>query len=159
MTHIQKLLDRYQAPYVPGEKRSNTYNRQIKIESRHKNRIQILNQLNNELPYSIKLNRYEKELCTAVLEVFKNDIKHLNRQASEEQIILSIIYTIKKRVKPKLQIEEYSIFKKYQLNCNTLLTILCRLTNYYMVHNPLVIQETTRYDHELLSKNNPTSNG
>ena len=159
MNNIQQIIDKYSKPYVPGEKRSKEYNRQIKIESRHKNRIQILNQLNNELPYSIKLNKYEKELCTAVLEVFKNDIKHLNRQASEEQIILSIIYTIKKRVKPRLQIEEYSIFKKYELNCNTLLTILCRLTNYYMVHNPLVIHETTRYDHELLSKNNPTSNG
>ena len=159
MTHIQKLLDRYQAPYVPGEKRSNNYNRQIKIESRHKNRLLLLDTINNELPYSIKLNKHEKELCTAVLEIFKNDIKHLNRQATEEQILLSIIFTIKKRVKPQLNIEYYSIFKKYQLNCNTLLTILCRLTNYYMVHNPMVIQETTRYDHELLSKNNPTTNG
>lgn len=159
MNNIEHLLQKYQAPYVLGEKRSNEYNRQIKIEARHKNRIHLLNTLNNELPYTIKLNHYEKELCTAVLEVFKNDIKHLNRQASEEQIILSIIYTIKKRVKPRLQIEEYSIFRKYELNCNTLLTILCRLTNYYMVHNPLVIQETTKYDHELLSKNNPTSNG
>ena len=159
MTHIQKLLDKYQAPYVPGEKRSNNYNNQLNRTYRHEDRLLTLDHINNQLPYTLKLNKDEKELCTAVLEIFKNDIKHLNRQATEEQILLSIIFTIKKRVKPQLNIEYYSIFKKYQLNCNILLTILCRLTNYYMVHNPMVIQETTRYDHELLSKNNPTTNG
>ena len=40
MTHIQKLLDKYQAPYVPGEKRSNNYNN-----------IQTRRQTTNTRPY------------------------------------------------------------------------------------------------------------
>lgn len=161
MTDIEHLLKKYSSPYVPGEIRSNKYNKKIKQESRHKNRLLLLDTLNNELPYSIKLHKHEKEIIQSILKVFKNDLKLLNRQATEEQIILTIIFAIKKRIKTNLRIEDYTIFEKYELNNNTLITILCKLNNYYMATHPLIIQETIDYDHTLLyeQKNNPTSNG
>ena len=156
MTHIQKLLDKYQASYVPGEQRSREYNTRIQKQHKYKNRINTLNTLNKELPYSIRLNKYEKEVTASIIETFNEDLKYLHRQATEEQIILSIIYTIKKRIKPELTLnkDKYPIFTRYRLTYPMLTTILSRLCNYYMLHNPQVIRQTTRYDHEILYKQN-----
>ena len=156
MTHIQKLLDKYQASYVPGEKRSREYNTRIQKQHKYKNRITTLNTLNKELPYSIRLNKSEKEVTASIIETFNEDLKYLHRQATEEQIILSIIYTIKKRIKPELTLnkDKYPIFTRYRLTYPMLTTILSRLCNYYMLHNPQVIRQTTRYDHEILYKQN-----
>ena len=156
MTHIQKLLDKYQASYIPGEKRSQEYNTRIQKQHKYKNRINTLNTINKELPYSIKLNKSEKEVTASIIETFNEDLKYLHRQATEEQIILSIIYTIKKRIKPELTLnkDKYPIFTRYRLTYPMLTTILSRLCNYYMLHNPQVIRQTTRYDHEILYKQN-----
>jgi len=156
MTDIQKLLDKYQASYVPGEKRSREYNTRIQKQHKYKNRINTLNTINKELPYSIKLNKSEKEVTASIIETFNEDLKYLHRQATEEQIILSIIYTIKKRIKPELTLnkDKYPIFTRYRLTYPMLTTILSRLCNYYMLHNPQVIRQTTRYDHEILYKQN-----
>ena len=150
MTHIEKLLRKYNTPYAPGEQRSKEYNNKINTEYRHKDKLLILDELNNELPYEIKLNKHEKELVASLLKVFQKDIKYLNRQAKNEAIILAIIFTIKRRVKPNLQLKDYAIFRKYGLTTSVLITILSRLANYYILHNPQVIYETTRYDHEIL---------
>ena len=160
MNNIEHLLKKYQSSYVPGEQRSREYNNRIQKQHKYKNRITILNQLNQELPYSIKLNKYEKEVTTSIIETFNEDLQYLHRQASEEAIILSIIFTIKKRIKPQLNIEHKDyckIFQKYNLTYPMLTTILSRLCNYYMLHNPQVIRQTTRYDHEILykQKNSP----
>ena len=156
MTHIQKLLDKYQSSYVPGEIRSKQYNTRIQKQHKYKNRINTLNTINKELPYSIKLNKSEKEVTASIIETFNEDLKYLHRQATEEQIILSIIYTIKKRIKPELTLnkDKYPIFTRYRLTYPMLTTILSRLCNYYMLHNPQVIRQTTRYDHEILYKQN-----
>jgi hypothetical protein len=156
MTDIQKLLDKYQASYVPGEIRSKQYNTRIQKQHKYKNRINTLNTINKELPYSIKLNKSEKEVTASIIETFNEDLKYLHRQATEEQIILSIIYTIKKRIKPELTLnkDKYPIFARYRLTYPMLTTILSRLCNYYMLHNPQVIRQTTRYDHEILYKQN-----
>lgn len=156
MTDIQKLLDKYQASYIPGEKRSQEYNTRIQKQHKYKNRINTLNTINKELPYSIRLNKHEKEVTASIIETFNEDLKYLHRQATEEQIILSIIYTIKKRIKPELTLnkDKYPIFTRYRLTYPILTTILSRLCNYYMLHNPQVIRQTTRYDHEILYKQN-----
>lgn len=156
MTHIQKLLDKYQSSYVPGEIRSKQYNTRIQKQHKYKNRINTLNTINKELPYSIKLNKSEKEVTASIIETFNEDLKYLHRQATEEQIILSIIYTIKKRIKPELTLnkDKYPIFTRYRLTYPMLTTILSRLCNYYMLHNPQIIRQTTRYDHEILYKQN-----
>ena len=153
--NTQYLLDKYNHPYIHGEKRSTEYNTHINRQYRHEDRLLTLDHLNNELPYSIRLNTHEKELVTSVLETFQNDLKYLHRRATTEAIILAIIYTVKKRVKPNLSIEhkDYQrIFQKYDLTYPILTTILSRLCNYYMLHNPQVIRQTTRYDHEILYK-------
>ena len=155
MKNIQHKLKKYQAPYVNGEKRSNKFNNTINRQYRHENRLLTLDHLNNELPYSRRLNTHEKELVTSVLETFQNDLKYLHRRATTEAIILAIIYTVKKRVKPNLSTEhkDYQrIFQKYDLTYPILTTILSRLCNYYLLHNPQIIRETTRYDQEILYK-------
>ena len=154
MTHIQKLLNKYDKAYTPWEQRSKEYNNTIHKQYKYRNRIETLNKLNTELPYSIKLNKHEKEVTTSIIQTFNTDIKHLHRRATEEQIILAIIYTIKKRIKPEITLDEnkYPIFTKYGLTYPILTTILSRLCNYYMLHNPQVIRQTTRYDHEILYK-------
>ena len=142
MTDIEKLLETYESPYVPGEIRSNEYNRKIKNNSKLKHRILVLDSLNNELPDNIKLQKHEKELIIGVLKVFKFNFKDIHRQASEEAILLSIIFHVKKRVKPNLQLEDYPIFDKYGLTNPMLVTILTRLLNYYMLHSHEVIYNT-----------------
>lgn len=156
MNNIEHLLKKYQSTYIPGEKRSKEYNQQIQKQHKYKNRITILNTLNNELPYSIRLNKHEKEVATSIITTFNEDLKYLHRHATEEQLILSIIFTIKKRIKPELTLnkDKYPIFKRYGLEYPMLTTILSRLCNYYMLHNPQVIYETTRYDHTILYKQN-----
>ena len=158
MTDIQKLLDKYQAPYVPGEKRSNNYNNQLNRTYRHEDRLLTLDHINNQLPYTLKLNKDEKELVTSILTVLQNDLQYLHRRAKNEAIILAIIFTVKKRIKPSLYLnrenkenrEFTEIAEQYNLNEPMLITILSRITNYYMLHNPQVIYETTRYDHTIL---------
>ena len=158
MTDIEQLLRTYSQPYVKGEKRSRQYNNTINREYRHKQRIITLYQLNNELPNELQLNNHEKEVVATILEIFKNDIQFLHRQAKKEAIILAIIFTVKKRVRPRLQITDplfYPIAEKYGLSNPILITILSRLTNYYMFHNPQLIRETTKYDQTILYKSNP----
>lgn len=159
MTDIEQLLQKYSKSYVPGEKRSTKYDKEIKKEGLLKYRIQLLNQLNQDLPYSIKPNKYELEIITSILRTFNKDLKHLHRQASTEAIILSIIYTIKKRTQPDLDIEKYTIFQKHGLTYPVLTTILSRLTNYYLLTSPMIIHETTKYNQEILYKQNSVSNG
>ena len=158
MTDIQKLLNKYNSSYIPGEKRSKKYNTQINRQYRHQDRILLLDKINNQLPNTLKLNKDEKEVVTSILTVFQNDLQYLHRRAKNEAIILAIIFTIKKRTKPSLYLnrenkenrEFTEIAEQYRLNEPTLITILSRITNYYMLHNPQVIYETTRYDHTIL---------
>lgn len=165
MNNIEHLLQKYESPYIPGEKRSTKYNTKINKQYRHEDRLLTLDQLNNELPYSIRLNKHEKELVTSILETFKNDLQYLHRRAKNEAIILSIIFTVKKRIKPSLQLNKDTkenkqftdLAEKYNLTYPMLITILCRITNYYMFHNPQVIRQTTKYDQEILyNQQNPT---
>lgn len=158
MTDIKKLLDKYKAPYIPGEKRSKEYNNQLNRTYRHQDRLTLLDKINNQLPYTLKLNKNEKELVTSILTVFQNDLQYLHRRAKNEAIILAIIFTIKKRIKPHLYLNRENkenrqfteIAEQYELTEPMLITILSRITNYYMLHNPQVIYETTRYDHTIL---------
>ena len=158
MNNIEQLLQKYQAPYVPGEKRSKEYNNQLNRQYRHEDRLLLLDKINNQLPYTLKLNKDEKEVVTSILTVFQNDLQYLHRRAKNEAIILSIIFTVKKRIKPTLHLNKENkenrqfteIAEQYDLNETMLITILSRITNYYMLHNPQVIYETTRYDHTIL---------
>ena len=165
MTDIEQLIKKYQSPYIPGEKRSNQFNNHINREYRHEERLLTLDHLNNELPYSLKLNKHEKELATSILQIFKNDLQSLHRRAKNEAIILTIIFIIKKRIRPSLQLNKDNrenkqfteLAEKYNLTENMLITIISRITNYYIITSPLIIRETTRYDQELLYKqHNPT---
>ena len=157
MTDIEQLLQKYSKPYVPGEKRSTEYDQEIRKSSLLKYRLQLLDILDQQLPDQMKLKNYEKELITSILTTFNNDLKTLHRQASTEAIILSIIYTIKKRTIPTLNIEhkDYkAIFTKYGVTYPVLTTILSRLCNYYIITSPIIIHETTRYDQQILYKQN-----
>ena len=153
MTHIKKLLKKYESTYVPGEKRSTEYNNNIKTENKLRTRLKLLDTLINELPETSKINRDQKILCQNLIITFNNDFKYLHRQAKADAIILAFIFYQKKLEKPGLRLDDYKICIEHNLTNPIFLNICCRIANYYMVSSPINIRQTTRYDHELLKKN------
>ncbi len=153
MNRINKLLKTYQSSYVPGEKRSQKYNNTKRTENKLRQRLNILDQLINELPETSKINKDQKTLCRNLIITFNTDFKYLHRQAKDDTIILAFIFYQKKLEKPGLILQDYKICTKHELTTPIFLNICCRIANYYMVTSPINIRLTTSYDHELLIKN------
>lgn len=152
MTDINRLLETYDSGYVPGERRSTKYNNRKKTEAKIQNRIRLLNQILQELPEMLLLNKDQVMLCENLIQTFVN-FNYLHRRASEETILLSFIFYQLKLDKPGIKIEKYNISHKYKLTTPVFVNIVSRIANYYMLHSPINIRQTLAYDHELLIKN------
>lgn len=151
---IQKKIDQYTQKYVPGEKRSNTYDKKIQKEKRLQENLQLLNDLNRELPGALTLNRCDLRLAEHLVKVFNNNMKYLLRQGKTETILLAFIFYLRKMENPNIKIEDYTILRKHGLNNNNYSLIISRVCMYYMIHTPVKLEETTDYDHDLLLRNN-----
>ena len=151
---IQKKINTYTSKYVPGEKRSTQYDQKIHQEKTLADNIRLLNDLNQELPYKLQLNRCEKRIIENLLETFNNNLNYLHRQAKTEVIILALIFYLKKMDNPRIRIENYTYLKDNGLNIHNYSLIISRLAMYYMINSPIKIKTTTDYDHDLLIRNN-----
>lgn len=151
MTDYQYLLDKYETKFVPGEKRSLDYNNRIRLESRLKHRMLIVDELTLEAKYLV-LSASQKETVKYLVRIFNKDFKRLHRQASDETIILAFIFYLKKLETPKIQLKNYRITKKYNLSDVVFELILCRITEYYMMKDSLILTPSFRDDHDELVK-------
>lgn len=150
---MKNKIKKYNKPYIPGEKRSNNYNKKISQEKTLKNRNLILDELLQECPEDLQLNKDQKIMARNLINTFNNHFKYLHGNSSETRIILGFIFYLKKVDNSRIKPEDYSICKKYGLTTPIFVNISCKISYYYMVTSPLTIRQTTRYDHEILIKN------
>ena len=151
MTDYERLLKKYDNDYVPGEKRSIEYDNKIKRKEKLKNRMLIVDELSLEAKFLL-LSDAQKETVKHLVSIFNQDFKSLHRRASDETIILSFIFYVKKLDTPKIQLKNYAISKKYNLSDAVFELILCRITDYFMTNSPLVLKPSRIDNHETLVK-------
>ena len=151
MNNIETLLKKYDQEYVPGEQRSKEYEYQLRVQSKLKHRMLLVDELTLEAKYLL-LSRSQKERVKYLVKTFNTDFKHLHRRASDECIILAFIFYMKKLESPKIQLKNYRITKKYNLTDNIFELILCRVTNYFMLNSPVCIQESLKDNYDDLMK-------
>ena len=148
MTDYQKLLDKYEKAYVPGEERSSEYRWKLRQESNLKNRMLIVDQLCLEL--NSHVTNIQKDRVKYLVKIFNEDFKYLHKQADEETIILAFIMFIKKLENSKRQLSEYKITKKYGLTDSAFELIICRTLDYIMINSDVYIQESLTDNYENL---------
>ena len=153
MKNINHLLQKYSKPYVPGEKRSKEYDNLIRRKATLQDNIQLLHQLNQELPDTLHLNKCDIQIIENLLKVLNGNLKTLNRRLNRQQLILIFIFYINKIDKPQIQIEEYRILKNNRINIYNYSLTISRLCMWLMENTPLQITTTTDYDHDLLIRN------
>ena len=149
MVDYQELLDKYDEPYVPGEKRSTEYERKVKREQRLKSRLVKLDLILNDAK-TLLVTPSQKEQVQFLIRKHSNDFKELHRTVSEETIILAFIFYVKMMEDVSVKIDRYTVSKKYNLTHNTFETIICRLAKQYILRDSIPFMVTTDYDHEIM---------
>lgn len=148
---LNYLLKKYNASYVKGEKRLSETNKQLKRKQRRLEKHNLCEELLLEI--NLHFAPYQKDFIHYLIDVFADEFKKLHGRASNEVIILVFMFYTKKIEDPRLNLNNYSISRKYGLTDSIFKLIVCRICDYYIKNSSLVYQETTRYDHEILSKN------
>jgi len=153
MKNIDKLLKKYSKNYVPYEERSPEYDNMIKQKNKLQDNIQLLHELNQDLPTNLQLNKCDIRIAETLVKRFNGRLKILHKQAKKEAIYLSFIFYLNKMENPLIQIEDYTIFRKYGLNTQIYSLIITRVCDNYIRERPIPITTTTDYDHDLLIRN------
>ncbi|MBR3213922.1 MAG: hypothetical protein IKF79_05340 [Methanosphaera sp.] len=158
--NITHLIHKYYTPdeanltannkKTPGERHTPTYRKQQKQEANRKHRHNLLTQLLKETPF--KLTKIQEQQIRYWIDTFNPYWKHFHRQASNETILLAFIMIQQKHSNPRLQVENYTISHKYELNNNTLLLIQNRLIFELMRTTPLTYNQSLHLNHEILNK-------
>ena len=149
MVDYQELIDKYNEPYVPGEKRSNEYERKVKREQRLKSRLVKLDLILNDAK-TLLVTPSQKKQVQFLIKKHSNEFKELHRTVSEETIILAFIFYVKMMEDISVKIDRYTVSSKYNLTHNTFETIICRLAKQYIMKGVIPPQVTTDYDHEIM---------
>ena len=149
MVDYQELIDKYNEPFVPGEKRSSEYEKKIKREQRLKARLVKLDLILNDAKTSL-VTPAQKEQVQFLIKRHSHEFKELHRTVSEETIILAFIFYVKMMDDVSVKIDRYTVSKKYDLTHNTFETIICRLAKQYILKGSIPQMLTTDYDHEVL---------
>ena len=160
MTEINKLIRKYYTPdgsnltgsqrKTPGEMYTTTYSKNEKMESARKHRHNILSQLLLETPF--KLNKQQEQQIRYWIDTFNPYWKTFHRQASNETIILALIMIQAKKDTPKLQVEFYTISRKYDLTEKKFSLIQNRLIFMLMRTTPLTYTQSRYINHEIIEK-------
>ena len=148
MTNINTLLKQYETTR-PGERYTKEYKRKQRQKQAIKNRHLLLDELLNEIPFHLTNDQVD------IIRYFINTVKNFNnlhRRCSNETIILAMIFLMRTLTKPKTNVDEYSISKKYGLNNTNFRLIICRLNNEILMSLPITIHETKKDNHRYLQK-------
>ena len=157
---IERIIGKYYKPdgaNITGtmkpnsaERTSNSYRKQCRLEENRKHRHLILDQLLNEIPFH--LNEVQVQQIRYWIDQFNQDFKNFNRNSSNETIILAFIMVQRKKVNPRLNVERFSISRKYDLNNTKFITIQNRLIFQLMRTTQLVYNQSRYYNHNILEK-------
>ena len=157
---IERLINKYCKPDGanitanhkphPAERTSNEYRKKQKQEETRKHRQLILDELLNETPFN--LNPVQVQQIRYWIDKFNADFKNFNRKSSNETIILAFIMIQRKKVNPRLNVERFTISRKYKLNNTVFITIQNRLIFRLMRTTQLVYNQSRYYNHNILEK-------
>lgn len=160
MTDYERLINKYYAAdgkditanfrINKAEKVSNEFNRKLKKDSRRKHRHLILDELLIEIPFHLTNNQVTQ--IRYWIDRFNDSFKDFHRTSSNETIILAFIMIQRKWDNPKLNIERYSISKKYHLTKPKFINIQNRLIFKLMQTTELRYILSKYHDHEILVK-------
>lgn len=145
---IEKLLKKYEKP-TSAERYTKKYKRELKQKQRIKNRHLLLDELTNEIPFH--LTNTQIRTIRYFIDTVK-DFNKLHRRCSNKTILLAMIFLLRTLDKPKTNVDEYSISKKYGLNNTNFRLIICRLNNEILKSLPITMHETKRDNYEYLEK-------
>ena len=148
MEDIQDKLNRYRT-YVPGETRTQEYEKQTKQKQSINDKLEIAETLFTEIPFH--LTSSDKEQVRHLIQMYPN-FKDLHKRASNETIILAFIYYTKIPHNTDIKLNNYTITRKYQLTHNTFELIICRLALNYLQQVYIIPNEPHDIDHNLLYK-------
>ena len=160
MTDYNRLINKYYRPdgknptgnikINNAEIISNEYDKTLKSDNRRKHRHLLLDELLNETPFRLKE--------TQILQIrywidnFNEDFKGFHRRSSNETIILAFIMIQRKNTNPKLNVEKFSISRKYNLTNPVFINIQNQLIFELMRTTPLTYSQAKHYNHEILQK-------
>lgn len=149
---IEHLLKRYSKSYVPGEKRSQEYERMVKQKKSINHKENLAKGLFNEVPFH--LTDHEKDHVIYLIKSYPN-LKKLHQNAKTETIILAFIFYVKMSNK-QIKLERYTIADKYELTHSTFELILCRLIKNHFQTQYLIPNEPKTKKHDILEKGDST---
>ena len=160
MTDIKKLLNTYYKAdgknpagnfqIQNAEIVSNEYDLKLKSDNRRKHRHLLLDELILEVPFNLHDNQITQ--IRYWIDTFNEDFKGFNRRASNETILLAFIMMQRKNTNPKLNVEKFSISKKYNLNNTVFESIQNRLIFKLMQTLPLTYSQARHVNHQILEK-------
>ena len=145
---IDQLIKKYEKP-TSAERYTKKYKRELKQKQRIKNRHLLLDELTNEIPFH--LTNTQIRTIRYFIDTVK-DFNKLHRRCSNKTILLAMIFLLRTLDKPKTNVDEYSISKKYGLNNTNFRLIICRLNNEILKSLPITLHETKRDNYEYLEK-------
>ena len=145
MTNIKHLLQKYEKP-TSAERTSNEYTHKQKMEKTRKNKHLILDELLNEIPFTI--TETQEQQIRRWIDLFNDTWKEFHRQASNETIILALIFIQYKQANKGIKLEKYTITEKYKLTPAIFETIQNELIFQLMKTTELRYSQNKYYDHE-----------
>lgn len=160
MVNYNKLINKYykkegknltaQPRIYKGERSRNEYHKDVRLEANRKNRYLLLRQLMNEVPFHI--TKTQRAQIMYWVESFNDNFKNFHRRSSEETILLGFIMIQYKQVNPNINIDKYTICKKYNLTPAIFELIQNRLIFELMKTTPLTYNQAKYYNHYLEEK-------
>lgn len=151
IARINYLLKKYQAPYVKGEIHSSKKNLELKRNQRRIEKHILCDELIEEI--GIHFSITQKNFIHYLIDYYHADFKNLHAQAKKEAIILVFMLYVKKIDNPKINLNNYSVSKKYGLTDSVFKLVICRMFDIYIKDSPIIFRESTKYDHDILSRN------
>lgn len=156
MKSINDKIKLYANTYVKGECRSNEYEAKIKQEKRLNEKLDLTDTICNEIPF--KFTKTQKQHVKELIQTFPN-FKALHTKASNEEIILSLIFYVKGLETHKNLIQDYpevihQIIKpeKQKLYPKTFEIIMWKINLHYIQKTPILPKEPENIDHNILYK-------
>ena len=129
---------------------SNEYDKTLKSDNRRKHRHLLLDELLNEIPF--RLNETQTLQIRYWIDNFNEDFKGFHRRSSNETIILAFIMIQRKNTNPKLNVEKFSISRKYNLTNLVFESIQNKLIFRLMQTTPLLYNQQVYVNHEILQE-------
>lgn len=151
---IYNKIKLYNNAYVKGEVRSKEYETRLKQTKALHAKKDLADTMFNDLPFSFA--PYQKQQVKQLITENKN-FKKLHGNASNEEIILSLIFFVKMQEDDTIRIDKNKrLLNKYNINIekyhNTYEIILCRLLHKILANTPITPTEPKNVDHNILYK-------